>query len=111
MAVHSGSVELSGGHYFGPALFRCARLQALGHGGQTLVSQAVADHLRDELPTGVTLLSLGSHRLKDLSEPERVYQLSAPGLPTETPPLCVPWARAPTTCPCSPRASSAGDTR
>ena len=87
MAIHGGSVELHGGHYFGPALFRCARLQALGHGGQTLVSHAVVERVSYGLPTGVTLLSLGSHRLKDLSEPERVYQLSAPDLPTEFPAL------------------------
>ncbi len=87
MAIHGGPVELHGAHYFGPALFRCARLQALGHGGQTLVSHAVVERLSDGLSAGVALLSLGSHRLKDLSEPERVYQLSAPDLPTVFPAL------------------------
>jgi len=64
-----------------------ARLLAIGHGGQVLVSSAVATVLSDDLPTGVELLDRGEHRLKDLSRPERVYQLVAPGLPSEFPPL------------------------
>src|SRR5436190_2756292 len=42
MALHTGPVERRGLHYFGPALFRCARLQALGHGGQILLSASTA---------------------------------------------------------------------
>ncbi|HVD31470.1 MAG TPA: adenylate/guanylate cyclase domain-containing protein, partial [Methylomirabilota bacterium] len=42
MAIHVGDVELSDGHYFGPALYRCARLMALGHGGQVLLSAVAA---------------------------------------------------------------------
>jgi predicted ATPase/class 3 adenylate cyclase len=87
MAVHGGPVERRGDHYFGPALFRCARLQALGHGGQTLVSQYVAERVGDRLPPGCSLRSLGRHRLKDLSEPERVDQLWADGMPADFPPL------------------------
>src|SRR5262249_34876535 len=56
------------------------RLMSIAHGGQVLVSQAVASLLRDRLPTGLTLRDLGSVRLRDLSVPERVYQVMHPRL-------------------------------
>ena len=87
MAIHSGAAERGGGTYQGPTLNRCARLQALAAGGQVLCSQAAAELARDRLPSGVTLLDLGEHRLADLSRPERVYQLLHPNLPASFPPL------------------------
>jgi predicted ATPase/class 3 adenylate cyclase len=87
MALHAGSAEARDGDFFGPALNRVARLLAIGHGGQVLVSSAGAAVLADDLPTGVELLDRGEHRLKDLSRLEHVYQLVAPGLPSEFPPL------------------------
>src|SRR2546422_947146 len=45
MAIHAGEVEIRGSHYFGPALYRCARLLALGHGGQTEVVRSANLHL------------------------------------------------------------------
>ena len=87
MAIHSGSAENRDGDFFGPALNRVARLLAIGHGGQVLVSSAGAAMLTDDLPAGVDLLDRGDHRLKDLSRLEHVYQLVAPGLPSEFPPL------------------------
>ena len=50
IAIHSGSVETRGAHYFGPPLFRCARLQSLAHGEQTVVSQATASLVNGSLP-------------------------------------------------------------
>ena len=57
------------------------------HGGQVLLSLPTQELVRDQLPTGTTLRDLGEHRLKDLFRPERVFQLLAPGLPSEFPPL------------------------
>src|SRR6185437_4566617 len=51
IGLHSGEVERWGKHYFGRALYRCARLMAIGHGGQTLLSNATAELVRDHLPS------------------------------------------------------------
>ena len=87
MGLHTGEAELRDGDYFGPALNRAARLMAVGAGGQILVSQATAGLLQDRLPAGVSLADLGEHRLKDLVHPEHVFQVVAPDLPNEFPPL------------------------
>jgi predicted ATPase/class 3 adenylate cyclase len=70
MGIHTGEAEERGGDYFGPAVNRAARLMALGHGGQTLCSSATAEML-----DGAGLVDLGMHRLRDLSEPVRVFQV------------------------------------
>jgi predicted ATPase len=72
MGLHTGEVDERDGDYFGPAVNRAARLMALGHGGQTLCSSATA-----ELVDGVELVDLGEHRLRDLSEPQRVFQVGS----------------------------------
>ena len=87
MAVHSGSAESRDGDFFGPTLNRVARLLAIGHGDQVLVSGATAVLAADELPPGVELIDRGEHRLRDLGRTEHVYQLVAPGLRREFPPL------------------------
>ena len=87
MALHSGETDERDGDYFGPAVNRVARLLAIGHGGQVLVSGMTAQLLRGLLPAEATLLDLGQHRLKDLAEPEHVSQLLAPALAAEFPPL------------------------
>lgn len=87
MALHTGEVESRGTHYFGAPLFRCARLQSLAYGDQTLLSEASATIIRADLPPPATIRDLGWQRLKDLDEPEHVFQLDGEGLPTEFPPL------------------------
>lgn len=88
MALHTGDAQLRDeGNYFGYAISRCARLRAIAHGGQTLLSHATYDLVVDRLPDGVTLTDLGIHRLRDLARPEHVYQLCHPGLREEFPPL------------------------
>jgi predicted ATPase/class 3 adenylate cyclase len=87
MALHTGVVEQREGDYFGQPLNRVARLLSAGHGGQTLLSLGAYEMVRDNLPAGVQLLDLGEHRLKDLTRPERIFQLVATGLPSEFPPL------------------------
>jgi len=87
IAVHTGVAELREGDYFGPALNRVARLLAVGHGGQTLLSLATEELAHDRLPSLVRLRDLGENRLKDLARPERIYELVIDGLDTEFPPL------------------------
>jgi len=87
MALHTGEAEERGGDYFGPPLNRVTRLLSAGHGGQTLLSLATQELVRDGLPDGTTLEDLGEWRLKDLFRPERIFQLAAPDLPQEFPPL------------------------
>jgi predicted ATPase/class 3 adenylate cyclase len=87
MALHSGSTEERDGDYFGPTVNRIARLLAVTHGGQVVVSASTASLLRGVLPEGTELRDLGEHRLKDLVETERVWQLAAPGLAEAFPPL------------------------
>src|SRR5205085_4113927 len=78
---------VGGGRYVGLGVHRAARISAAGHGGQVLVSQTTRELLRDDPLPDVTLRDLGEHTLKDLDEPERIYQLLAPGLHESFPPL------------------------
>jgi predicted ATPase/class 3 adenylate cyclase len=87
MAVHTGSANERDGDYFGPALNRVARLLAIGHGGQVLVSGTSTDLLQGTMPPQSSLHDLGTHRLKDLAQPEQVYQLVAEGLAQSFPAL------------------------
>ncbi|HLZ69855.1 MAG TPA: tetratricopeptide repeat protein [Dehalococcoidia bacterium] len=87
MALHTGEADLREGDYYGSAVNRCARIRGAGHGGQVLLSEATAQLVREALPPGASLRELGRHRLRDLSEPERIFQLDATGLPNAFPPL------------------------
>ena len=87
MALHTGVAEERDGDYFGPPVNRVARLLSTGHGGQTLLSGTSAEPVRDKLPERVDLKDMGEHRLRDLKEPEHIFQLLAPDLPSEFPPL------------------------
>jgi DNA-binding NarL/FixJ family response regulator/class 3 adenylate cyclase len=75
LALLSGEVEERDGRYFGPPLFRAARLQSLAMGGETLLSGTTVEALGGQLPENVRLRDLGEQRLKDLAEPEHVFQL------------------------------------
>jgi predicted ATPase/class 3 adenylate cyclase/Tfp pilus assembly protein PilF len=87
MALHTGTAEERDGDYFGPPVNRVARLLSAAHGGQVLLSLPAQELVRDLLPAGTSLRDLGEHHLKDLFRPERVFQLLAPELPSEFPPL------------------------
>jgi predicted ATPase/class 3 adenylate cyclase len=87
MGLHGGDVELRGTHYFGAPLYRCARLMSIGHGAQTLLSETTAAAVRASLPDRSALRDMGTHHLKDLNEPERVFQLLHPDLPADFPAL------------------------
>jgi predicted ATPase/class 3 adenylate cyclase len=86
-ALHVGAAQQRDGDYFGQPLNRVARLCAASHGGQVLLSLAAQELVRDTLPKGAALRDLGEHRLKDLSRPERVFQVVAPDLPSDFPAL------------------------
>jgi len=86
MALHTGEAELRDNDYFGTTIGRCARLRALAHGGQVLLSQATQNVVRDALPAGARLRDLGQHTLRGLKRPERVFALVWPrDLPAMSP--------------------------
>jgi predicted ATPase/class 3 adenylate cyclase len=70
MGIHTGTPLVTDEGYVGDDVHRAARIAACGHGGQVLVSATTAPLVEREL-----LADLGLHRLKDLSAPERIYQL------------------------------------
>jgi len=93
MGLHTGAaqadaVEAVAGGYAGYAtLARTQRVMSVAYGDQILLSNASAELLRDQLPAEVTLRDMNEHRLKGLAQPEHLWQLGAPGLATEFPPL------------------------
>jgi serine/threonine protein kinase/class 3 adenylate cyclase len=87
MALHTGVAEERDGDYFGPPLNRVARLLSAAHGGQVLLSSTTRGLCQDYLGSEVRLTDLGEHHLKDLTHPERIFQLEAPDLLTNFPPV------------------------
>jgi predicted ATPase/class 3 adenylate cyclase len=86
-ALHTGTADLQLGDYYGSDVNRAARLRAIAHGGQTVMSRSTWELVRTWLPDGVTVRDMGEHGLKDLTGPERVYQVNIAGLPDDFPPL------------------------
>jgi predicted ATPase len=89
IGLHTGTPQLVGDHYVGLDVHRAARIAAAGHGGQVLLSQTTRALAAHALPAGTTLRAMGTHRLKDLQEPESLFQLVLPDadLPADFPPL------------------------
>lgn len=88
MALHTGNAAPRDGDYFGDTLNRTARLLSIGYGGQTLVSETTESLLRERpLPSDIVLTDRGLYRLRDLSQPIRVYEMHHPRLPKAFPPL------------------------
>jgi predicted ATPase/class 3 adenylate cyclase len=87
VAIHRGPAEERAGDFFGPSVNRVARVLATAHGGQIVLSQSARDRIADALPDGATLIDLSSHRLKDLGQPEHIWQLGHPDLEAEFPRL------------------------
>lgn len=94
MALHTAQAEVNADHYAsgeyveGEYLFlaRTARLMSAAHGGQILLSASTAELVREQLPPELDLHDLGIHRVKDF-EPQQVFQVTAPELPSDFPPL------------------------
>lgn len=87
VALHAGDPTLRDSDFYGPAVNRCARIRAIGHGGQILISHALEQLARDGLSAMITLEDLGEHKLRDLSRPERTFQVRHPSLRHRFPPL------------------------
>ncbi|MDQ6854147.1 MAG: adenylate/guanylate cyclase domain-containing protein [Actinomycetota bacterium] len=84
MGIYTGEAESRAGDYYGNAVNVAARLMAAAHGGQAVASQTTAD-LVDGTVDDIELLDLGTHRLRGLAQPERVFQLVVPGCPVAFP--------------------------
>jgi WD40 repeat protein/class 3 adenylate cyclase/energy-coupling factor transporter ATP-binding protein EcfA2 len=86
MGLHTGEPLVADGHYVGIDVHRAARIAAAAHGGQVIVSERTTRLLGGDGPRTPTLRDLGAHHLKDLPEPERLFQLVADGLASSFPP-------------------------
>ncbi|MGC2632753.1 MAG: FxSxx-COOH system tetratricopeptide repeat protein [Candidatus Cybelea sp.] len=86
-AIHTGTADERDGDYFGPPVNKVARLLAIGHGSQVLITSETAALLDGVLASETSLRDLGAYHLKDFTQPQRVYQLLAPTLPADFPPL------------------------
>jgi predicted ATPase/class 3 adenylate cyclase len=88
MGLHTGSAELHGNDYRGYlTMAKAQRVMSVAYGGQVLLSNASAELIRGELPPHVSLFDMGEHRLKGILNPEHLWQVCAPKLPQEFPPL------------------------
>jgi predicted ATPase/class 3 adenylate cyclase len=85
MGLHTGLGTLGGSDYVGLDVHRAARITDAAHGGQVVLSEPTMVLVERQLPPGVSLRDLGKHRLKDLSEPETIFQVVTEGLQTEFP--------------------------
>jgi predicted ATPase/class 3 adenylate cyclase len=86
MGIHTGEGTRGGENYVGLDVHRAARIAAAAHGGQILISSATRALVENSLPDGVTSRDLGDHRLRDIEQPERLYQLAVRDLPSDFPP-------------------------
>jgi predicted ATPase/class 3 adenylate cyclase len=88
MGLHTGEARSDGSDHIDHApINRCARVKAAAHGGQVLVTQTTRDLVEGRLGGGFGLKRLGEFRLRDLAEPELIYQLTHADLPADFPPL------------------------
>jgi class 3 adenylate cyclase len=87
IGLHTGEPTQSAGDYGGLDVHRAARICSAGHGGQVLLSGVTQELVAHELPSGMAMRDLGEHWLKDLQQPEHLFQLVIPGLAVDYPPL------------------------
>lgn len=87
IGVHQGETIVVPGGFVGLDIHRAARISAVAHPGQVLVSEAVVISINNEVRHTFHLKDLGRHRLKDLSEPQHLYQLVVAGVENDFPPL------------------------
>ncbi|HEY5488348.1 MAG TPA: tetratricopeptide repeat protein, partial [Candidatus Limnocylindrales bacterium] len=87
IGLHTGEPVASDVGLVGIDVHRAARICNAGHGGQILLSRTARDLAGRELPSGVSLIDLGEHRLKDLIEPQQLFQVVVEGMPATFPPL------------------------
>jgi predicted ATPase/class 3 adenylate cyclase len=109
MGLHSGEPSRHEDGYIGMDVHRAARIAATAHGGQVLMSGVTWELARPGLPGELSIRDLGQHRLKDIREPERVYQLAGPGLAERFPPLKSLGAPTSLPAPATPLVGRDGD--
>jgi len=92
IGLHTGEAQSTGERYIGLSVNRAARISAIGHGGQVLVSQTTAQHVEDDIDhlDRLSMRDLGERQLKDIARPVRIYQPDVGGLRTNFPPLEAP---------------------
>jgi predicted ATPase/class 3 adenylate cyclase len=96
MGLHTGEAHVHEGDYVDHApINRCARVKAAAHGGQVLVTKTTRDLVEGRLGGGFGLKRLGEFRLRDLSQPELIYQLTHADLPADFPPIHTRAERGP----------------
>lgn len=86
-ALHTGAAERRDNDYFGPTLNRVARVLAIAHGDQVLLTHVTAELVRDALPEDASLRLCGEHLLRDFDRPERIFQLIHPAIACSLNPL------------------------
>jgi class 3 adenylate cyclase len=86
IGIHSGYPTRTEDNYIGMAVHTAARISAVAHGGQVLVSGDTRDAAREVTAVGVRFLRLGQFRLRGLPEPVSLFQVAAKGLPVRFPP-------------------------
>jgi peptide/nickel transport system substrate-binding protein len=96
MGLHTGEPVVDEERYLGLGVHRAARIGSVGHGGQVLLSNATRELVEDAVG-GVAVRELGRYRLRDIDEPERLFQLDIDGLQTEFAPLKTEKVAEPTT--------------
>ena len=87
MGLHTGEPKVGEERYVGIGVHRAARIGAAGHGGQVLLSWTTKGLAEEDLPAGVTIRDLGERRLKDIEQPQHLYQLVIEGLESDFGPL------------------------
>lgn len=80
MGLHTGEPAVGAEGYLGVDVVRAARICGSGHGGNVLLSEATRALLGSSLPEGVSVHAVGERQLKDIDEPERVYELAIEGV-------------------------------
>jgi predicted ATPase/class 3 adenylate cyclase len=87
IGLHTGTAQERDGDYFGPTVNRVARLTSIGHGGQVLLSNATHELIKENPPRDAVFTDLGAHQLRDLTQPERVWQARAARMECDFPSL------------------------
>src|SRR5688572_19191369 len=85
MGLHTGEPAVGAEGYLGIDVIRAARLASTGRGGSVLLSETTRALLGSSLPDGVSVHALGERRLKDIDEPERIYELEIEGVEQPAP--------------------------
>ena len=102
LGLHTGEPVVGDDGYTGLDVVRASRIAATATGGQVLLSEATAAIVAKHLPEGVTLKSAGQRQLKDIDEPEDVFELVIPGVAVSVPAAVVKSAVQPPASPIPP---------